>query len=130
MTKQSINTGTGVNTGTGDTLRAAMSKINDNFDELYQLIGAGDSSTSTTLETANITTYVTDGQLTLDPRGDGTIVMNAPTIFNDIIRSDDSTGISIVDDVRIDGTLSFGSDATSVEAILDEDTLVQIQTQH
>jgi len=123
MTKQSINTGTGVNTGTGDTLRAAMSKINDNFDELYQLIGAGDSSTSTTLETANITTYVTDGQLTLDPRGDGTIVMNAPTIFNDIIRSDDSTGISIVDDVRIDGTLSFGSDATSVEAILDEDTL-------
>ena len=93
MTKQSINTGTGVNTGTGDTLRAAMSKINDNFDELYQLIGAGDSSTSTTLETANITTYVTDGQLTLDPRGDGTIVMNAPTIFNDIIRSDDRNRI-------------------------------------
>ncbi len=37
MSKQRINTGSGVNTGTGDSLRTAMDKINNNFDELYDL---------------------------------------------------------------------------------------------
>ena len=39
MSKQRINVGSGINTGTGDTLRAAMEKCNNNFDELYDLIG-------------------------------------------------------------------------------------------
>ena len=39
MTKQRIDVGSGTNTGDGDTLRAAMIKANNNFDELYDLIG-------------------------------------------------------------------------------------------
>ena len=35
MAKQTINTGTSPNDGTGDPIRTAMDKINDNFDELY-----------------------------------------------------------------------------------------------
>lgn len=35
MAKQTINVGTSANDGTGDTLRAAGGKINDNFTELY-----------------------------------------------------------------------------------------------
>lgn len=35
MSKQTISIGTSANDGTGDSLRAAMSKANDNFDELY-----------------------------------------------------------------------------------------------
>ena len=35
MTQQTINIGTGANDGTGDNLRSAMDKSNDNFDELY-----------------------------------------------------------------------------------------------
>jgi len=35
--KQTIGIGAAANDGTGDTLRAAMDKINDNFDELYDL---------------------------------------------------------------------------------------------
>ena len=35
MAQQVIGIGTNANDGTGDTLRAAMDKINDNFDELY-----------------------------------------------------------------------------------------------
>jgi hypothetical protein len=35
MAKQTINIGTIPNDGTGDTLRNAMDKINDNTDELY-----------------------------------------------------------------------------------------------
>jgi len=35
MAKQTINIGTAVNDGTGDPLRTAFDKVNDNFDELY-----------------------------------------------------------------------------------------------
>ena len=43
MARQNINKGTTANDGTGDTLRAAAGKINDNFVELYTLLG-GDSA--------------------------------------------------------------------------------------
>lgn len=46
MTRQNINTGTTANDKTGDTLRVAGGKINDNFIELYTLLG-GDSSAAT-----------------------------------------------------------------------------------
>ena len=43
MARQNINRGTTANDGTGDTLRSASGKINDNFVELYTLLG-GDSA--------------------------------------------------------------------------------------
>ena len=47
MARQNINRGTTANDGTGDTLRIAAGKINDNFGELYNLLG-GDSAQVTT----------------------------------------------------------------------------------
>ena len=44
MARQPINRGTIANDGTGDTLRTAAGKVNDNFVELYLAIG-GDSDT-------------------------------------------------------------------------------------
>jgi hypothetical protein len=41
MAKLIINTGTVANDGTGDTLRAAGGKINDNFSEIYTALGNG-----------------------------------------------------------------------------------------
>ena len=35
MAKQTVNLGSSANDGTGDPLRTAFDKINDNFDELY-----------------------------------------------------------------------------------------------
>jgi len=49
MARSVINRGTTANDGTGDTLRSAAGKINDNFAELYTLLG-GDS--------LNITDYI------------------------------------------------------------------------
>ena len=43
MARQNVNTGTTANDGSGDTLRAGADKINDNFIELYSLLG-GDSA--------------------------------------------------------------------------------------
>lgn len=41
MTKQVINNGSIANDGTGDTLRSAAQKINENFTDLYQKLGDG-----------------------------------------------------------------------------------------
>ena len=46
MAQQTLNRGTSANDGTGDTLRVAAQKINENFTELYTTVG-GDSSTVT-----------------------------------------------------------------------------------
>lgn len=43
MTRQNISTGSSANDGTGDTLRSAGEKINENFVELYRFLGGGDS---------------------------------------------------------------------------------------
>lgn len=47
MSRQNINIGATANDGTGDTLRAAGQKINENFAELYEKFG-GDSGYATT----------------------------------------------------------------------------------
>ena len=41
MAKQGISTGTTPNDGTGDSLLTGAEKINDNFDELYAVVGNG-----------------------------------------------------------------------------------------
>ena len=45
MARQTINTGTAANDGTGDTLRAAAKKINSNFTEIYNSLGLTANST-------------------------------------------------------------------------------------
>jgi hypothetical protein len=45
MAKKRINIGDKANDRTGDSLRSAFSKINENFDELYAGLGLGGSST-------------------------------------------------------------------------------------
>ena len=41
MAYQSIEIGTAANDGTGDTLRVGGDKVNDNFVEIYTLLGTG-----------------------------------------------------------------------------------------
>jgi hypothetical protein len=67
MSKQSINIGTNPNDGTGDTLRAAMDKVNDNTNEVYSLFGNG---------------------TTLAISGDATVSAGALTIANDAVGYD------------------------------------------
>lgn len=46
MAKQAIGIGAAPNDGTGDTLRDAGDKINDNFTELYDLVGGATMTAS------------------------------------------------------------------------------------
>ena len=81
MAKQTINIGTTANDGTGDTVRAAFDKSNDNFTELYNGGGgvadaavttaklADDNVTFDKIEnryTAKATTSSTSGTITID----------------------------------------------------------------
>lgn len=71
MARRNINVGTNLNDGTGDRLRDAMSKVNENFIELYE----------TTLSSGNVTvsdsvietTNVSDPDLTLKPAVQGNV---------------------------------------------------------
>ena len=56
MAKQSLGIGSSANDGTGDTLRAAADKVNDNFAEIYTLIGDESSLTTGISATASVVT--------------------------------------------------------------------------
>jgi hypothetical protein len=60
MSRQNINIGATANDGTGDTLRAAGLKINQNFAELYEKFG-GDSGYTTALVAINGESVVFEG---------------------------------------------------------------------
>ena len=144
MARQTINIGTNANDGTGDPLRTAFDKINDNFSELY----GGDDDASSLLEndtapkiSANldvnnfqITTDVTNGNVTINPNGTGNVSIAGVNIKGTTIFSDDSTFININEGLIVDGTTAVSgalSSATSlalatgatVTGIADEDDL-------
>ena len=79
MARLNIDTGTAGNPATGDTLRTAMTKANNNFEEVYQLVGDG--------STGLITTSITNGDLKLQANGTGAIEIDKLTITNSTISS-------------------------------------------
>jgi hypothetical protein len=87
MARQNINYGTNPNDGTGDTLRVAMDKVNDNFVELY-----GESSTETNL-TFGVNAISVDninGSLALNVNGTGTVQINQGLLVNADAESSNS----------------------------------------
>jgi hypothetical protein len=141
MARQTINIGSSANDGTGDPLRTAFDKINDNFVELY----GSDNDINTldaNLDVNNftITTGVTNGDVTIDPQGTGNVNIGALKFNGTTISSDDSTQITIAENIQTTGTLNVAGAATitgattlstsltlasgaTVTGILDEDAM-------
>jgi len=135
MARQIINIGTTANDGTGDPLRTAFDKINDNFVELY-----GADNNLNTLDANldvngnSIVTGVTNGDITIVQNGTGNINLGALRINGSEITSTDSTQVTVKEKLRVTGaletvgattlstSLTLASGAT-VTAILDEDTM-------
>ena len=114
MTRQNINIGSTANDGTGDPLRTAFDKINDNFVELY-----GSDNDLNTLDANlnvnnfSITTGVTNGNITITPNGTGNINLGALKFNGTSISSDDSTIVNINEALRVEGALTATGALTS-----------------
>ena len=113
MARQNINIGSSANDGTGDPLRTAFDKINDNFVELY-----GTDNDINTLDanldvsTFAITTGVTNGDITVTPNGTGSIKLGAMKFNGTTLSSDDSTIININEGLVVDGTANISGATT------------------
>ena len=81
MAQQTLNIGTTANDGTGDTLRVAMDKVNDNFDEIYASPIISDHITITGNE---IRANRTNDDLVLEPSGTGVVTAPAVTVDSNI----------------------------------------------
>ena len=80
MSRLIIDTGTLGNPATGDTLRTAMGKINDNFLEVYDdLAGAGLGG--------QLTNTTTNGNVIIQPNGTGIVEVDQLQINGDNITS-------------------------------------------
>jgi citrate lyase gamma subunit len=132
MARQVINIGTNANDGTGDPLRTAFDKINDNFLELY---GAdGDANTlqaNLDVNGFNIISARSNENIRIIPNGTGTIELEKSTNITGALTV--STTAGITGNATVGGTLgvtglstlaSFkGATGATVTAILDEDTM-------
>ncbi len=135
MAKQTINIGTNANDGTGDPLRTAFTKINENFTELYSADGNLNTLDANLDVNGNsIVTGVTNGDITISQNGTGNINLGALVINGTNISSDDSTQITIAENIQTTGTINVAGAATlatsltlasgaTVTAILDEDAM-------
>jgi hypothetical protein len=137
MAQRSINVGTTANDGTGDSIRIAGIKINDNFTELYattmaqstitvtqnnitatqtnddiNLIPAGTGVVkfpSIEFDDNNIRTTNGNDNLGIIPNGSGYVIIDGLGFSGTGIHATDSSTININDNVTIDGDLSASS---------------------
>ena len=133
MARQDINIGTNANDGTGDDLRTAMQKINTNFTELYaetavdsgitisgNTISSNRSDDDIVFEPAgvgavrfpaltindnSITGTRSNEDLTIAASGTGNLILGSLRVNGTTISSDDSSTITLAENVDITGTL-------------------------
>ena len=87
MAKQTVNIGVSANDNTGDPLRTAFDKLNDNFDEVY---AAGPVGTNITISSNTIASTNTNGNIELNPAGTGRVIINGPLDLAGVISIDSS----------------------------------------
>lgn len=135
MAKQTVNLGSSANDGTGDPLRTAFDKINDNFDELY-LYSTASSGNNITITGNTIASDNTNGNITLDPNGTGDIVIATGAELqltdhtdNAVVYSDASGNLKMSAGFTFDGTNVATTGSISVNSRLKlEDNRITTQT--
>ena len=102
MVKQAVGLGSEANDGTGDNLRVGMDKVNDNFDEIYTLLGTGTELTSGISADASVVT------------------LTAPTISGAVGGTQSSATITTLATTTVNGTtLNGGTLALAAGSITD-----------
>ena len=117
MALQTLGIGTTLNDGTGDTLRGGGSKINDNFSEIYTLLGDGEDLSSGISSSATVITLTaptisgavggTQTSATITTLANTTI--NTTTVNGTLLNAGTlALGAASITDTS--GTISFGND--------------------
>ena len=147
MARQNINTGATANDGTGDSLRNAGNKINQNFQEIYQFLGESDQvspylfidsdgvhfngdSVNVFLTKLNVEDPTKTNTITL-PDSSGNVVLDtaAQTLFNKTMAQTALTEPQIKDNDSshnykiIPGALT-GNQNINLPSLADSDTFV------
>lgn len=114
MAKLTVNIGTSANDRTGDNLRTAFNKINQNFDELYTTLGLDDNSlnlgafefTGSVMTTTDSSAITIDQSvnITSDLKVDGDITISNQGDSSQPIDGTDTAGWI---EITIDGQLSY-----------------------
>ena len=114
MAKQTINIGTNQDDGTGDLLRVAFNKVNDNFTEIYNELG-GTSLSSLSFNANVISTDTTNQDIVLSPSGAGEVDISADTLIRGalvVTGQSRSNSLQVDANAQIDGTLNVSGAAT------------------
>ena len=117
MSQQKLNLGVGANDGTGDTLRSAGEKINDNFEEVYYLLSLGggggdvdmdairaliDQEIQEQLEKLNITDGANSANILLYKSWPSDVLPSEEDIDFDTVFTFETGSLTKVDDTDLD----------------------------
>jgi len=114
MAKQTINVGTNSDDGTGDNLRNAFVKVNENFTEVYNELG-GASLSNITFNDTRIQTSTSNANLILDPNGTGKVEVAGDSIFRgEVVSTGQVRGATLQVDTNanIDGNVTVDGTST------------------
>lgn len=117
MAQQTVGIGSSANDGTGDPLRTAFTKINENFTELYAQTGM-DTDKGIDINANTITSTSTNSDIIIDPNGTGKIelaadveidnglningaVITSLTTNGDITLTPNGTGGVVIDSIKV-----------------------------
>lgn len=151
MAQQTLDIGHTANDGQGDTLRDAMDKVNDNFNEIYasplfnadivisgneiranrsndDLVFKPSGTGSITFPAIRINDNNIEGtrsndNINLKPSGTGSVVFGSIKINGTSLSSDDSSFININEGLIVDGTLAVSGTSTLTGATSISSTL-------
>ena len=112
MARQGIGTGSSANDGSGDNLRAAGGKINDNFTELYEYFGDGSTLSNGRWD------VVSSGINTLSSVGIGTTNPRFTLEVGAVGAS--GTSLYVNGDARVTGILTVGSSSVTLNGSTNE----------
>jgi hypothetical protein len=115
MAKQRINIGSAANDSTGDPLRTAFTKINQNFDEIYSNVG------SSNFRFTNNTISTVSGDMNLVPNGTSDVIIGSLSQLNvsaTTSSTSTTTGALVVSGgAGISGSLYIGGGITTSGAL-------------
>lgn len=114
MAQQTINIGSAANDGTGDPLRTAFDKINDNFIEIYTELGGTDLDANNLLLAANtISSTNTNGDIQLSPNGSGAVTVTTGNKLK-LIDHTDNAIVTLDADGNLSHASTFATDGTTL----------------